>query len=336
MIFLLVLIALAVSAGAARVMAWCGPVDRPRQRGMHTAPTPTAGGLAIMLGVGVAALLAAPFATSGQVIAGALAIAVAHGLLGAIDDVMDIGARTKLAVQVVLALAFAALIARPDVLVVNERVAIGLPVWAAVIGTALWVVVATNAINFMDGSNGLVAGSIAIAAAGLGLTALNDGSGLTALAFLALAGACLGFLPSNFPKARLFQGDAGALFAGSLIAMLAVIGAGEGAFPLWSGPIALMPILTDVLLTLVIRARRRERLFEAHRDHLYQRWLAARGGSHAKLAARFWAITGGFTFAAMLAARASATVASLTLIGAVLVAVLGWLWIDRSVRKAAT
>lgn len=332
MIFLLVLIALAVSAGTARVLAWCGPVDRPRRRGLHSAPTPTAGGLALMLGVGVAALLATPFASGGQAIGGALAIAVAHGLLGAVDDVFDMGAGLKLAVQVALALAFAALIARPDVMVVNERLAIGLPVWAALVGTVLWLVVATNAVNFMDGANGLVAGSLAIAATGLGLTVLNGGSGLVAMGFLALAGACLGFLPTNFPKAKLFQGDAGALFAGSLIAMLAVIGAVDGAFPLWSGPIALMPILADVLLTLIVRASRRERLLQAHRDHLYQRWLAARGGSHPRLAARFWAITGAFTFAAMLAARANATVASLMLIGSIVVAVLGWLWIDRSVR----
>jgi Fuc2NAc and GlcNAc transferase len=335
MIWLCVLLALAVSAAAARVMVWCGPVDRPRTRGMHDAPTPTSGGLAIVLGVAAATIMGLWFGASGdRAIGAALGVAVLHGLLGAVDDVYDLGARFKLVVQTALALVFAALSAPPIAFVVTDTLILGVPAWLAILGIALWLVVVTNAVNFMDGSNGLVAGSIAIVAAGLGLTALNAGAVMIALALIPLAGACLGFLPFNFPRARLFQGDTGALFAGSLIAMLAVIGgAGGGAFPLWCGPIALMPILTDVLLTLIVRAGRRERLFEAHKDHLYQRWLAAHGGSHAKLARWAWAIMGGFTFAAMLAARASATAASLTLVGAAGVAVVGWVLIDRTLKR---
>ena len=287
-------------------------------------------------------MLALPFlklgAPSDRAIGAALAIATLHGLLGAVDDLFDLGARLKLVAQAVLALVFATLVAHPARFVLSDTLLLEVPAWAAIAGTALWLLVVTNAVNFMDGSNGLVAGSIAIVAAGLGLTALNVSWSLLGLVLLATSGACLGFLPPNFPRAKLFQGDAGALFVGSLIAMLAVIGGGrlggDGAFPLWCGPIALMPVLTDVLLTLIVRARRLQRLLDAHKDHLYQRWMAAHGSSHARLARWFWAIMGGFTFAAMLAARSSATAASLTLVGSVVVAVGGWLLVDRSVRRS--
>ena len=81
----------------------------------------------------------------------------------------------------------------------------------------------------------------------------------------------------------------GALFAAFLFAALCLAGAGpegHGPVSLYFGPIALMPLLTDVLLTLLVRARRRKPLFSAHRDHLYQRWLRATGKGHLALAWR--------------------------------------------------
>ena len=335
-----VVLAFAVAVGLSGLLSWAGPVDRPRERGMHSAPTPTSGGLAIIGGV-CAAVLALRLDGSGAIghaIAWALAIAVAHGLLGAVDDVVDLGARFKLGAQVLLALAFAALVMHPHSFVLTGTLAIGLPDWLTIPGTALWIVVVTNAINFMDGSNGLVAGSVAVVAAGLGAVCLLPGPTLTGFVLLFTGAACLGFLPFNFPRARLFQGDAGALFVGSLLAMLAVIGAGPfvgtGLLPLWTGPIALLAILTDVLLTLIARARRREPLLEAHRSHLFQRWLAARGGDHAALAWRFWAIMATFTGMAMGAALLGPLAASLIFPASLALAVGGWLWLDRGLRKA--
>jgi UDP-N-acetylmuramyl pentapeptide phosphotransferase/UDP-N-acetylglucosamine-1-phosphate transferase len=105
---------------------------------------------------------------------------------------------------------------------------------------------------------------------------------------------------------RIFQGDAGALFSGFLVAGLALVAADR--VPLFLAPFALTPILTDVLLTLLVRARRGERLFEPHRDHLYQLWLRRTGRSHAALAIRVWALTTAYGLAglASLAAPAQA------------------------------
>jgi len=336
------LLALVVSSALSGILTWCGPVDRPRTRGMHDAPTPTAGGLALLGATAIALFIGLPaIRAPGGVeapFAAAFAVALAHGLLGAFDDVLDFGARAKLAVQLILALAFAA-VAHPSSIPLTHAFAVGLPWPVAVAGVALWMIVTVNAVNFMDGSNGLVAGALAIVLGGLGLRTLGGAAGAALpTVLLGAAAACLGFLPWNYPKARLFQGDAGALFLGALVAATAVVAADPGrvAVPLnlFTVPIALTPLLTDVLLTLIVRARRKAPLFEAHKDHLYQRWLAARGGDHGALARRFWLIVGLYTLAAMSVAQGDPLIAVMVFTAGVVVAVAGWLWLDRRLTRS--
>ena len=339
---LAVLLALTVSAAVSRLIGWCGPVDRPRERGMHLTPTPTAGGLAMIAGVCAALLLFQSLggpkdALDPQVIA-AVALSALLGLIGALDDLIELSARAKLLIQVVLALAFSIFVAHPTALPgVFGGAPFALPTVIGIGGAALWIVVVVNAVNFMDGANGLVAGAIAIAAVGLGLAALPAQAPFLTTAFLVLGGAALGFLPFNYPKAVVFQGDAGSQFTGALIAMLAIVGSGPGAsggpINLLAAPIALTPLLADVLLTLIVRARRGDRLFEAHRDHLYQRWLMAEGGDHAKLAHRAWPIFGLYAVVAFAVARLAQARAWPLLVTAVVVAVFGWLWMNRRLSQ---
>lgn len=330
--------ALAVAFALAGLLVRCGPVDRPRERGMHTAPTPTSGGLAILAGA-AAALLAALPAIRAQggaspALTAAVLVALVHGLLGGLDDVFDFGAKAKLVAQLILALVFA-LVCHPQSLALTSGLALPLPAPISIAGTALWMVVVVNAVNFMDGSNGLIAGTLAVVLGGLGLRLLFAGDLVLAMAFLAPAAACLGFLPWNYPKARLFQGDVGALFLGALAAALAVAATGSGPargpLTLLATPTALLPLLTDVLLTLIARARRRQSLFDAHKDHLYQRWLTAHGGDHAALAWRIWLIMGAYTLAAAVAA-ADPSIALATFLAGLAAAVGGWLWIDRTLK----
>jgi UDP-N-acetylmuramyl pentapeptide phosphotransferase/UDP-N-acetylglucosamine-1-phosphate transferase len=331
-------LAIATSAALSAVLAWCGPIDRPRDRGLSTAPTPTAGGLALMGGMLVALLASLPALRAdgaGPPFTAACAVALAHGLLGALDDVVDFGARTKLLAQLIMAFGFAVLV-HPARMPLGGALAIDLPWPIAMGGVALWIIVVTNAVNFMDGSNGLIASALAIVLGGLGLRALGGEDAGAGLGLMAASGACLGFLPWNFPKATLFQGDAGALFLGALVAALAVVAAGGGRpdadLNLLAAPIALTPLLTDVLLTLIARLRRAQRLTEAHRDHLYQRWLVAHGGDHTALARRVWVIMGGYTLLAVSVAEGDPMLAWAALTGGVGVAVAGWLWLDRRVR----
>lgn len=294
-------VGLATAASACALVAWAGPLDAPRARGSHTTPTVTSGGLAVVagtsLGLIVFALLASGMVLSLASAAMTLGFAGALGLFGALDDLVDLGAKGKLLAQAVVGLMFTVAVQRIEGLPLGFGFVLPLGAVLGSLGTVLWLVVATNAVNFMDGANGLAAGSMAIVLAALGAAGAIQGEpAVAALAFTGAA-ALAGFLPWNLPGRRLFQGDAGALFSGFLAAALAVVAAGPVS--VYFVPMALTPFLTDVLLTLLVRARRKQSLWQAHRDHLYQLWLRQTGGTHAALAVRVWGIVGAYCAAAL-------------------------------------
>ncbi len=300
------LVSAVTACGLAGLIAWAGPVDPPGSRTSHKRPTPTSGGLSMLAGAGLGAVVFArlcPGASGFGPIAATLALAGVLGGMAALDDLYDFGAKAKLLAQAIAGLVFAVFVARIEVLPLGL---IDLPLGPVIgaLGTTLWIVVATNAVNFMDGANGVAPGAQVIALAAFAIAAF--GAGLPAVGGAALAGAaaCAGFLPWNL-RGRLFQGDVGALFSSFLLAGLAVLatqgGTGHGCVFLYFAPLALFPFLTDVLLTLLARARRGERLFEAHRDHLYQLWLKADPTRpHLALAARTGAVMAVYALAAGL------------------------------------
>lgn len=328
--------ALVGAAAVSGLVAWAGPVDRPRERGSHKTPTPTTGGLGIIAGTSIgllvfAAMAPVPLAGLGK-IAATLGFASILGLVGGLDDLFDIGAKAKLLIQLVVALAFAVLVARIEAIPFAPGASLPLGPIAGVIGTGLWLVVVTNAVNFMDGANGLAPGCVAIVLAALGWAAFLGGSPLLGAAALVTAFAGLGFLPWNFPKARLFQGDAGALFSSFMVAALAVLAAGpSGHGPVFVlfAPLALLPFLADVLLTLQDRARAKKPLLDAHAEHLYQRWLARSGGSHAALTLRTFIIMAAFAGGALLLTGMGPRVQTVGFVAGLTVAVSGWLMVRR-------
>lgn len=239
-----------------------GHLDLPGERRLHQQPTPRGGGI----GIALVLLVAAPWLGAGWPgFAAGLALCAGGGLL---DDLRPLRPLAKLALQAAgalcLALAWPLL---PGLLP---------PVLGIALATLL-VLSVVNIWNFMDGSNGLAASQAIVAA--LAMAWLGPSSSAQLLAVL-LAAACLGFLPLNFPRARLFLGDVGSHALGfglAALALQAAPAAGEGAWLLWLPASAM---LLDAGLTLLSRARRREVLWRAHREHLYQRAVAA-GWSHA-------------------------------------------------------
>jgi UDP-GlcNAc:undecaprenyl-phosphate GlcNAc-1-phosphate transferase len=322
-------------AGAA---AWCGPVDGVKARSSHSRPTPTSGGLAIIAGACLGALAFAPDLGGERALAWLLGSAAVLGLLGAADDLLDLNAGVKFSAQLAAAAVIASQVAQVEVLPLAPGAALPVGPILGFLGTVLFMIVVGNAVNFMDGSNGLAPGVGVVALAGLGVAGLREEPDVAALA-LAGAAAGLGFLPWNL-RARLFQGDAGAFFTAALIGGVGLLLAERGAASPYLVVFTVLPLLVDVLLTLAVRARRGVRLTQAHREHLYQLWLQATGRSHLELAWRVWMLTALCTVTGLWLEVYAREWAFAGLMLAVAVLSIGWIRARRalaaSVAAAAT
>jgi UDP-N-acetylmuramyl pentapeptide phosphotransferase/UDP-N-acetylglucosamine-1-phosphate transferase len=148
---------------------------------------------------------------------------------------------------------------------------------AAALATT-WMI---NLYNFMDGSDGLAGGMAVIGFGGYGYAALAGGDFSFAAINFSVAAAALGFLFFNFPPARIFMGDVGAIALGYLAAVLGIAGWLRGDWPLWFGVIVFSPFIVDATCTLLKRLARGTRVWQAHREHYYQR-LVQSGWGHRK------------------------------------------------------
>ncbi|MCI0452785.1 MAG: hypothetical protein L0Z51_10420 [Candidatus Latescibacteria bacterium] len=248
-------------------------VDVPNARSSHESPKPRYGGIAIAGGTFAAMGLLAlavpesralwPFAVGGFAV-------FATGL---IDDARGLPAWFRLLVQIGAAFV---LVGTGHVI---ERVAVPMGGemhfgWLSVPITVLFVIGSINAYNFIDGIDGLAAGSAFIACVFLSLVGWLVGHAALALLFLAVAGASLGFLQYNFPPSRLFMGDGGSTFLGYFFAYAAIAGNRlEPAIPAFIPVLVLSSLYLDAGLTVIKRLLKRERLFQPHRTHYYQRLL---------------------------------------------------------------
>jgi UDP-GlcNAc:undecaprenyl-phosphate GlcNAc-1-phosphate transferase len=308
---------------SARVM------DTPDARKAHVRPTPKGGGVgvvaAFMLGIAVLygfadfSRLADPYFRG--VILAALAIAVVAFL----DDLRDWPFVVKLAAQVAAALAAVGTGLYVRVYNVPYLGPLDLG-WVGAVATLVWILFATNAMNFIDGLNGLAAGTTLVACAFLAFVAQEQGGWFVYFASMLLAAGVLGFLPFNYPRARIFLGDVGSQFCGFVLAVLGVAAARfdrvEMSFLLV--PMLLAGVLFDVAFTLVRRALAGEPVTRPHRGHLYQ--VAQRLGIDARaVAAVHWgfAAFGGLVCVAFV--HATATTKAL-LVPLVLVPQLVWLF----------
>ena len=294
MILLAAVVALAVGAGAAGWLASCGPsrrlVDRPNERSLHDRPVSRAGGVAIFAGVaaglataalaGSAAFLAAPAPGYGWVLAGALVIAV----VSFTDDVR----RVSPAVRIVSHLAAAAcvvLAGLPAERIVLPGAALHLGPAAGAVFTVLFVAWIVNLYNFMDGMDGFAGGMTAIGFATLAALCAGQGAPGLAAAVLVVAAAALGFLPFNFPPAKMFMGDLGSTLLGYLCAVAMLWAERSASVPLWVSGLVFSPFIVDATVTLARRTVAGERPWRAHRDHFYQR-LVRLGWGHRKTVVR--------------------------------------------------
>lgn len=197
-------------------------IDVPDARRLHQTPTPRGGGLAMPFAVSLAAV-AFHFLTGSKradVLLAVLAFALPNGLLGVVDDYHPLKSRWKFGIQILLAFGFVFFVGKVTHLDTAPDGRLPLGLFAAPF-TVFWLVWSTNVYNFMDGMDGLAAGSGLLFFATLAAL----GWGVPAVAWVAVFGAaaCLGFLVVNYPPAKIFMGDGGALFVGALLGALAVL-----------------------------------------------------------------------------------------------------------------
>ena len=242
-------------------------LDEPGHRSSHAVPTPRGGGLAPALGATVAVLVS-------QELRAPAGIAVlvggwSFGAIGLVDDLRSVPALVRLAVQPLPAALTAWLLV--------EHASVSPALGALFV---FWAVFYVNAFNFMDGINGIAVAQVVVAGTTWYLLGTTEELATARAASGVIALAALGFAPYNFPTARMFLGDIGSYFLGAWLSVAALL-AWTGGLPFEAVLAPLAIPMADVGVTLVRRARRGERWYEAHRDHTYQS-LTKLGWSHAR------------------------------------------------------
>lgn len=256
-----------------RVLAYkIGAIDVPKDnRRMHKKPTPRIGGLAIFLGFLITCLFFCEYRKELFLLLGGALLIV---ILGIFDDVFSLNAFVKLICQ--LAISAIPVIGgiRIDYIHLGEK-NIEMGIWSIPV-TILWITALTNAINIIDGLDGLSCGVSTISAISIFFVVILQGEDIYyALVALILIGSCFGFIPFNRNPARIFMGDTGALFLGYTLSLISV----EGMFKMHTAISMIVPLiifalpLADTLTSIVRRVLTGRNPFSADREHIHHKLI---------------------------------------------------------------
>jgi len=160
--------------------------------------------------------------------------------------------------------------------------------WIAVPVTILFFMWMTNLYNFMDGMDGFAAGMTVLGYGFLGFLAWKGGHQFIMLLSFLIVSAAGGFLLYNLPPARIFMGDVGSVSLGFIAAALAVMGVQDGLFDVWVPLLIFSPFIVDATVTLARRLLRGEKVWQAHREHYYQRLVLAGWGHRKTMLAEYF------------------------------------------------
>ncbi len=297
-----------------------GAIDVPKDnRRMHKVPIPRLGGLAIFIAFLFAVII---FADIDRAMQGILLGAIMIVILGVLDDIMTLKALPKFLVQIAAAgvavyhgctIHF---ISNPNVFSQASYINLN---WLSVPVTIIWIVAITNAVNFIDGLDGLAVGVSAISTACLLIIALIVGEMNIAIILAALLGSCLGFIPYNKNPAKIFMGDTGSTFLGYILATLSV----QGLFKLYAIISFAVPFLIlgipifDICFAFLRRIAKGQNPMVADRGHVHHR-LIDMGFSQKQAVAICYMLTAILGLAAVLL-TSSGELKALILIGAVII-----------------
>ncbi len=246
--------------------------DKPNGRKIHTSMIPHLGGIGMVIGVWASLTLLAvlTYLERGVIPDTAFRVFVPVGMivvLGLVDDTKSLRARQKLAVQILASVIIA---------VAGVRLFVGIPgldeylLFSGAL-TAFYLVGMSSSVNLIDGLDGLAAGVSLVSALAFGVAAALLGAPSVVFVALSLAGACLGFLLYNFPPGKIFMGDTGSLFLGTMLGILAcAVTMAEPAVTTFFGVgfILAVPML-DTWLAIARRIVLRRPVFEADHQHIH-------------------------------------------------------------------
>jgi UDP-GlcNAc:undecaprenyl-phosphate GlcNAc-1-phosphate transferase len=267
----------------------------------HSSPVPYLGGVGIIFGVLIVtyvAILLTPLPFSNFWLATSLiGPALAMGLIGLWDDMKNLHPLPRFIGQTISGIVVAI------ILIFNEN--FGSPTGSITIDaliTVLWIVGICNSINFFDNLDGGAAGTTAVSTIALTYLTFNNGQVLIGSLALVVAGACLGFLIWNKSPARIYMGDAGALFLGVLIATLTIRlkPNTESMVASFATPVLLLAVpILDTSVAVISRLRRRVSPFHGGKDHLSHRLIRA-GISRKITALLLWSLSAFFALLAII------------------------------------
>ena len=253
-----------------------GAIDVPKDnRRMHKKPVPRLGGLAIFLGFMVSILL---FVRIDHQLRGILLGASIIVVLGVVDDMSPLRAYFKFCVQVAAALVAVfhgvviEILSNPNVFANNPYWELN---WLSIPITVLWIVGITNAVNLIDGLDGLACGVSTISAVSMLVIALLVSEGAVALVMASLVGACLGFMPYNRNPAKMFMGDTGSTFLGYILATISI----QGLFKYYAIVSFAVPFLIlglpmfDTLFAIIRRLAHGQNPMAPDRGHIHHRLI---------------------------------------------------------------
>ncbi len=254
-------------------------MDHPGHRSSHSVAVPRTGGIAIILGMAVAVAIFGKFTFPFML---GLASVALIAFVSFLDDLVTISSALRLLVHLIVTGVTVRLMGL-------ELTEIHLPYfslypgqWGGLCVSVLFVAGFVNFFNFMDGINGISVAQGLFGGATLAILLLAGGGNNSVVVAAALAGACIGFCPHNFPKAKMFMGDSGSTILGYTLAILTLIGAKRTSVPWIAFVLPLGVFIYDATFTLCKRIARRENFIKPHREHHYQLLIRC-GWSHVRV-----------------------------------------------------
>lgn len=249
-----------------------GAMDVPKdERRMHHVPIPRMGGLAIFLAFLVSTLL---FLKIDKEVQGILLGAVIIVILGVLDDILTLKALPKFLVQILAAVIVVLHDCR-----IEFFMGFSLSPWLSYTVSVIWIVAITNAVNFIDGLDGLAAGVSAISAGAMLVVALmlvpDGNSAASAVLLAAVVGGCVGFIPYNFNPAKIFMGDTGSTFLGFILSSISIYGLFKTyAIISFAVPFLVLGLpIFDICFAIIRRISKGQSPMHADRGHVHHRLI---------------------------------------------------------------